>query len=91
VTESTETTGPARSPFSRKVRTLAFGALATAALSMPAVSALSVSAHGTADRGASYGSSFGGSHGGYGGHVVVSSDSHRLALGSIKPASLRLS
>jgi hypothetical protein len=41
VHESIETTNPGR-PFGKKIRTLAVGALATAALSIPAVSAVSV-------------------------------------------------
>lgn len=85
MTESMETTSPGRT-IGSKVRTLAIGALATAALSIPAVSALSVASQ------HAFGkpqpivrpqpiSRF---------HpVVISPDSHRLAL-SLKPASVRL-
>jgi hypothetical protein len=76
VNESTETTCPSR-PFSRKVRTLAIGALATATLSIPAVSALGAVAH-EAGRAPVRQQP-----------VRFSPDSHRLAL-NVKPASLRL-
>jgi hypothetical protein len=76
VNESTETTCPSR-PFSHKVRTLAIGALATAALAVPAVSAVGVVAH-EAGRAPVRQQP-----------IRFSPDSHRLAL-SVKPASLRL-
>ena len=60
-----------QSPFGKKVRTLAIGALATAALSIPAVSTLTVTSH-QAGRG------------------YVKPSSHRLAVGIIRPLSLRL-
>jgi len=44
VSDSLETPRPG-SPFSQKIRTLAVGALATAALTIPAFSAVSVVAH----------------------------------------------
>jgi hypothetical protein len=85
VTESMETTSPGRTVGS-KVRTLAIGALATAALSIPAVSALTVVSH------TAFGkpqpivkpqpiSRFQ--------PPVISPDSHRLAL-SVRPNSVRL-
>ncbi|HEY5251184.1 MAG TPA: hypothetical protein VIJ09_05970 [Acidimicrobiales bacterium] len=91
MTESMETTSPGRT-IGSKVRTLAIGALATAALSIPAVSALSVASQ------HAFGkpqpivrpqptsrfqpiSRFQ--------PPVISPDSHRLAL-SLKPASVRL-
>jgi hypothetical protein len=76
VNESTETTCPSR-PFSRKVRTLAIGALATIAVSLPAVSALGMVTH-EAGRAPVRQQP-----------VRISPDSHRLAL-TAKPASLRL-
>jgi hypothetical protein len=45
VTESTGMMGSNRVSFKNKIRSVAFGAVATAALSIPAVSALSVTAH----------------------------------------------
>ncbi len=45
MTESMEMTSSNRVAFSTKIRTLAIGALATAALSFPAVSAVSSVAH----------------------------------------------
>ncbi len=45
MTESIETASPGPNAFATKIRTLAFGALATAALSIPAVSAVAVSGH----------------------------------------------
>jgi hypothetical protein len=74
VIDSTETTRPVRSNVGTKVRTLAFGALATAALSIPAVSTMAVVSH-DASRAPK--------------QPPVKIDSHRLAL-SVKPASLRL-
>lgn len=71
---STETTCPSR-PFSMKIRTLAVGALATAALAIPVVSALGVVAHEAGRAPAK--------------PVPVSPASHRLAL-TVKPDSLRL-
>lgn len=79
MTDPTETTSPARSAFAKKIRTLAVGTLAAATLSIPAVTALSVSIHDAGKAPAP-------SHGGFGG---VSPDSHRLAL-NIQPNSLRL-
>jgi hypothetical protein len=64
VTESTETTSSNRVAFSKKVRTLAIGALATAALSVSAVSAVGSVSH---DAGRQQ-------------PVRVSPASHRLAL-----------
>jgi hypothetical protein len=78
VTESMETTTPNRT-IGRKVRNLAIGALAAAALSVPAVTAVSV-VHQAIQP------SFGHSQPSRGG---ISPDSHRLAL-SIQPNSLRL-
>lgn len=43
--ESMESATPSRSPIGRKVRTLALGVLATTALALPAVSAVSVVGH----------------------------------------------
>ncbi|HTT86431.1 MAG TPA: hypothetical protein VMF60_03590 [Acidimicrobiales bacterium] len=68
--------------------------MAASALSVPAVSALSVTAHSAAGRGGdnnvtvNSGSRLGGSRLGGGGGI--SPDSHRLAVESIKPNSLRL-
>jgi hypothetical protein len=76
VTESMETTSPSH-PFSRKVRTLAVGALATAALAVPAVSALGVVSHEAGRAPARVQP------------IRISPDSHRLAL-TERPASLRL-
>ncbi|HXQ44917.1 MAG TPA: hypothetical protein VN816_09790 [Acidimicrobiales bacterium] len=45
MTESMASTGSIRTGFSRKIRTLAIGALATATLSIPAVSAVSIAGH----------------------------------------------
>jgi len=45
VSESMETTSPVRTGVSTKARTLAIGALATMALSIPAVSAVSFVSH----------------------------------------------
>lgn len=72
--ESTETTCPSH-PFGLKIRTLAVGALATAALAVPVVSAVGVVAH-DAYRAPSR-------------PQPVLPASHRLAL-TEKPASLRL-
>jgi hypothetical protein len=66
-----------RIAFGKKVRTLAIGALATAALSIPAVSAVTVVTHDAA-RSVPAKSP-----------VRFSPDSHRLAL-SVHPDSLRL-
>lgn len=76
MTNPTETTSAARSPFAKKIKTLAIGTLTAAALSIPTVTALSVGIHdaGKAQVG----------HGG-----GVSPDSHRLAL-NVQPNSLRL-
>jgi hypothetical protein len=82
--ESMETTCPGRAPFGKKVKTLAIGVLATAALSIPAVSAVSVVGH-AADRFAPVRFNPWGSNPGHG----VSPDSQRIALG-VKPDSLRL-
>jgi hypothetical protein len=76
VNESTETTCPSR-PFSHKVRRLAVGALATASLAIPAVSALGVVSH-QAGRDQMRQQP-----------VKISPDSHRLAL-TVRPDSLRL-
>lgn len=76
MTDPIETTTSGRSPFATKVRTLAFGALATAALSLPALSAGVVSHE--AGRAPVRPQP-----------VHISPDSHRLAL-SVKPDSLRL-
>jgi hypothetical protein len=84
VNESMETTTPG-STIGRKVRTLAIGAMVTAGLAVPAVSAVSVVSHeaGKApvfqpapQRGPQK-------------PPTISPDSHRLAL-SIKPNSVRL-
>jgi hypothetical protein len=76
VTDPTETTCPGR-PFAKKIRTLAVGALATAALSLPAVSATTAIA----------------GHDAFGKAPAkqqpVKPDSHRLAL-SIISHSVRL-
>ena len=69
----TEATSP-RIGFSKKIRTLAIGALATAALSVPALSAVSVVAHDAGRAPAP---------------PVAKPASHRLAL-SIVSHSLRL-
>ncbi len=45
MTESMATTGSPRTGFSKKIRTLAIGALATAALSVPAVTTASIAGH----------------------------------------------
>ena len=71
-----ETTSPGRSPVATKVRTLAFGILATAALSLPALST-GVVAH-EAGRAPTKSQP----------HPVAPA-SHRLAL-SVNPLSLRL-
>ena len=85
MTESMETTSPGRT-IGSKVRTLAIGTLATAALSIPAVSALSVVSHNAFGKPepivkpqpiSKFRS------------PVISPDSHRLAL-SVRPASVRL-
>ena len=81
--ESMETSCPSRAPFGKKVKTLAIGVLATAALSIPAVSAVSVVGHtaaGFPDRFTPV--RYNPGHG-------VSPDSHRIALG-VRPDSLRL-
>jgi hypothetical protein len=76
VNESTETTCPGR-PFAKKIRTLAIGALATAALSVPAVSAATaIAGHDAVGRVPAK-------------QQPVQPASHRLAL-SFAPASLRL-
>ena len=75
MTDPTETTCPGR-PFAKKIRTLAFGALATAALSLPAASSLSIVASHEAGRAPVK-------------QQPVKSDSHRLAL-SIVSHSVRL-
>ncbi len=45
MTQSMESTGSPHTGFSKKIRTVAIGALATAALAFPAVSAVSIVAH----------------------------------------------
>jgi hypothetical protein len=74
VTDSTETTNPGRTSLGSRARMLAIGAVATAALSIPAVSAMAVVSH-DASRGPK--------------QPPVQIDSHRLAL-TVRPASLRL-
>jgi len=69
-----ETTSPDPTPLARKLRTLAFGALATVALSLPAVSTAAAVAGHDAARGIP---------------VRISPDSHRLAL-SVVSHSIRL-
>ena len=71
---STETPRSSRT-FGTKARTLAFGALATAALALPAISALSVAGHDASKSPAK--------------SPTVGQSSHRLALG-FAPNSLRL-
>jgi hypothetical protein len=78
-----ETTSPGRTVGS-KVRTLAIGALATAALSIPAVSAVSVVAHNAFGKPQPIVKPQPISH-----YPVISPDSHRLAL-SVRPNSVRL-
>jgi hypothetical protein len=75
VTDPTETTCPGR-PFAHKIRTLAIGALATAALSIPVASSVSMVAGHDAAKAPQK-------------SQPVSNDSHRLAL-SITPHSVRL-
>jgi hypothetical protein len=69
-----ESTSPDR-PLKAKIRTAALGVLATAALSLPAVSTLAVTTHDAGRAPAKFG--------------TVSPDSHRIAI-SLKPASVRL-
>jgi hypothetical protein len=74
VLDSTETTNPGRTSLGSKVRMLAIGAVATAALSLPAVSAVAVVSHDAARDPR---------------RPPVKIDSQRLAL-SVRPASIRL-
>jgi len=77
VDESMTCTTPGRT-IGHKVRTLAIGALATVALAVPALSAVSVVGHEAWGRSPEFRQGPG-----------ISPDSHRLAL-SLKPASVRL-
>ena len=83
MTDSMETTSPGRTT-GGKIRTLAIGALATAALSIPALSAVGVVAHSASGRSEPAVRS-----GRVSQDPVISPDSHRLAL-TMKPASVRL-
>jgi hypothetical protein len=82
VTDPIETTSPGRSPFATKARTLAFGVLATAALSLPALSA-GVVAHEAGRTPTRFQPTP------ISPISPISPDSHRLAL-SVSPLSLRL-
>lgn len=82
--ESMETTTP-RSTIGRKVRTLAIGAMVTAGLAVPAVTAVSVVSHEAGKAPVFQPAPIRGPVK----SPVVSPDSHRLAL-SVKPNSVRL-
>ena len=82
MSESMETTTPG-STIGRKVRTLAIGAMVTAGLAVPAVSAVSVVSH-EAGRAPVFQPARGPQK-----PPTVSPDSHRLAL-SVRPESVRL-
>lgn len=84
MSESMETTTPG-STIGRKVRTLAIGAMVTAGLAVPAVSAVSVVSH-EAGRAPVFQPA---PQRGQQKSPTISPDSHRLAL-SVRPASVRL-
>jgi len=74
--DSMDMTGPVPTPLGKKFRTLGIGVLAAATLSIPVVSTMAVSAT-VAGRSPAKGGK-------------ISPDSHRLAGGSLRPESLRL-
>ena len=84
MTESKETSTPG-STIGRKVRTLAIGAMVTAGLAVPAVTAVSVVSHEAGKAPVIQPAPFRGPVK----SPVISPDSHRLAL-SVKPNSVRL-
>jgi hypothetical protein len=73
--ESMETASQSHASVGTKIRTLVIGALTMTALSIPAVTAVGVSAHDAARFRPE--------------PIRISPDSHRLAI-TLKPASLRL-
>jgi hypothetical protein len=85
VSEALETTTPG-STIGRKVRSLAIGAMVTAGLAVPAVTAVSVVSHEAGRAPVYQPAPF---RGGPVKSPVISPDSHRLAL-TLKPNSVRL-
>jgi len=89
--EVIETSCTPRTSSRKRVRAFVTAAVAASALSVPALSALSVTAHSAAGKGDdSKVIVNGGSRLGSGGGGGISPDSHRLAVASVKPDSLRL-
>jgi len=72
--ESMESAPPNRIHAGKKIKTLVIGVLTASALSIPAVSAIGVAGHDAARFNP----------------IRFSPDSHRLATGTFKPASVRL-